>query len=193
MLLLLFIGSTGFQTRKVSGWSAIEIKKADTARKWKGIDENEKDLFLFLNLARIYPDKFIRLYLDQETVREHRSNERSYVRSLIRDLRKLKSLPPLEPNENLMAAAACFSKEKARTGKMGHNRKHCKGDWDFGGECLSYTWTEDGQRHILNLLIDAGVPSLGHRRIMLSEGYTHMGVALGPHKRYGVCAVLDFK
>jgi len=46
---------------------------------------------------------------------------------------------------------------------------------------------------VISLLIDENVHSLGHRKIMLSNEYTLIGVSLQPHINYGTNTVLDFK
>jgi hypothetical protein len=42
----------------------------------------------------------------------------------------------------------------------------------------------------MDLLIDEGVPSLGHR-IILFKPHTQIGVSIQPHKKYRWNAVLD--
>jgi uncharacterized protein YkwD len=81
-------------------------------------------------------------------------------------------------------------------GFVGHTRsenprtkKIC--DAIFGGECISYGM-DAGLSIVLQLLIDDGVPSLGHRHICFSKEYKEVGISLKKHKRYGINCVLDF-
>ena len=45
---------------------------------------------------------------------------------------------------------------------------------------------------LLDLLIDCNYPSLGHRKIMLSNDFKSMGI-YSSHKSYKFNAVLDFR
>ncbi len=58
-------------------------------------------------------------------------------------------------------------------------------------ECLAF-----GFRHprniVLQLLIDDGVPSRGHRLSLLDPNFTVMGVGFQPHKFQNYVCVLDF-
>ena len=43
---------------------------------------------------------------------------------------------------------------------------------------------------VLSLLIDEGVPSLGHRKILLGN-YSQIGLSIKPHKKYETNTVID--
>jgi hypothetical protein len=45
---------------------------------------------------------------------------------------------------------------------------------------------------IVNLLIDDGVATRGHRKNILHPDYHYVGAALGPHPNYHYCCVMDF-
>jgi uncharacterized protein YkwD len=45
---------------------------------------------------------------------------------------------------------------------------------------------------IFNLLIDDGIKGVGHRKNILHPGFTHVGIAIGPHPEYSVLCVQDF-
>jgi uncharacterized protein YkwD len=45
---------------------------------------------------------------------------------------------------------------------------------------------------VLDLLVDWGVPSLGHRHALLDGYYKKIGVSILPHKTSAHIAVLDF-
>jgi hypothetical protein len=75
---------------------------------------------------------------------------------------------------------------------VGHERKtqDSKLKKHYYGECCDYGHN-DALEIVLSLLIDEGIPSLGHRDVCLSN-YVKLGVAIQPHKRYGTNTVLDF-
>ena len=61
---------------------------------------------------------------------------------------------------------------------------------DVGRENCSYGYSR-GIDVVMQLLIDKGVKSLGHRKNLLSNS-VGMGASIQPHKTYAHCAVLDF-
>jgi uncharacterized protein YkwD len=44
--------------------------------------------------------------------------------------------------------------------------------------------------HLENLLVDEGVPSLGHREALMGD-YLHAGISFQPHKGYTENVVID--
>ena len=59
----------------------------------------------------------------------------------------------------------------------------------YGGECCQYG-TDNALGVVMQLLIDEGIESLGHRKILMGD-YTLIGVAMRPHIAYRVNTVLD--
>jgi len=52
--------------------------------------------------------------------------------------------------------------------------------------------TEKALDIVVGLLIDKNVPSNGHRKNILNTDSRYIGVAIEPHKRYGVNCVQNF-
>ena len=73
-----------------------------------------------------------------------------------------------------------------------NERKRNDCEKDFYGECCEYG-NDDPMEIVMSLLLDYDVPSLGHRKICLSETYNLIGVSIQPHKNYTYNSVLDFK
>lgn len=143
----------------------------------------EKQIFYFLNLCRINPKEFADTYLS-----DLQNSPDNYESSLYEELQHLQPLPVLKPNRKLFESAKCHAVESGMAGYVGHNRGKCV--QYFRGECCQYG-VSDALEIVTALLIDQGVPSLGHREICLGN-YTELGVSIQPHKSYGVNAVLDF-
>ncbi|MNE94399.1 hypothetical protein D3C80_1923560 [compost metagenome] len=61
------------------------------------------------------------------------------------------------------------------------------------GENLSFGFSS-GLGNVCMLLIDKGVPDLGHRKMILNTSYqlNTVGISIQPHKTYRYCAVIDF-
>ncbi len=188
LLILLFAFSISSYAQKKkqppNNWDNKYYETAKTAANIDYMTEEEKNVFYYLNLARMNPKYFANTFVKQSI----KGKANSYEKSLLKELRKMKPMPVLEFDKELWKSAKCHAIESGKSGYVGHERKNCNST--FSGECCSYG-TEDGLGIVLQLLIDEDIPSLGHRRICLGD-YTKMGVSIKPHKTYSINAVLNF-
>ena len=166
-------------------WSTEELRIACTAKDAPYLNQEEQALICYLNLARLYPQRYLQIEVLQNSYKEGSR----YKRSLIKTLKKMAALPALTPERGLARTANCFAVESGKRGTTGHKRKKCADQYD--AECCSYGY-QTGQMIALQLLVDDEVKKTGHRQICLSEKYSRIGVAIKPHKHYECCAVLDF-
>ena len=164
-------------------WTAEELAAANTFKSVTVLSAVEKETMLYLNLARMYPAKYAKI----ELVNEDKTSDN--YKSLIKTLNAMVPVSALTFDKKAFESAACFAKEQGATTEIGHVRKNCKSY--FFGECCSYGMST-GKNIIVQLLIDEGVESLGHRKICLSSGYSAVGIAFKTHKTYRFCCVLDF-
>jgi uncharacterized protein YkwD len=68
-----------------------------------------------------------------------------------------------------------------------------QGNWGRTiGENLSYSGNTSGRSHVIQLLVDEGVPSLGHRYNIFKADFKTAGVGFGVHKNYGLMTCTDF-
>ena len=44
----------------------------------------------------------------------------------------------------------------------------------------------------MQLLVDDGVPSRGHRENIFTSEFTYVGIAVAGHSQYGKCCILDY-
>lgn len=166
-----------------------ENKNTDTnsAKTTTYLSSNEKKIYYYLNFARLNPKKFCSLYI---LPIYQRDTSDIYVKTLVRYLNKMKPRPALKPDKALYESARCHAVSSGIDGYVGHERIDEKCKPNFRGECCEYG-NSSPLNVILDLLIDRGIESLGHRYICLGL-YTHVGIATAPHKNYGANTVLDF-
>ena len=164
-------------------WTAEELAAANTFESVTVLSAVEKETMLYLNLARMYPAKYAKI----ELVNEDKTSDN--YKSLIKTLNAMAPVSALTFDKKAFESATCFAKEQGLTTEIGHDRKNCKSY--FFGECCAYG-SDTGREVIVQLLIDEGVESLGHRKICLSSAYSAVGIAFNTHKTYGFCCVLDF-
>ena len=170
-------------------WTEQEFEAANTARDIQSLTDEEKEVIRYINLARLYPKKFA--VLEIESHKDDYSNGQvSYVNSLLSTLKNTKAVDALIFDESMYQLAKCFALESGSSGAVGHHRINCKQGFD--AECCSYGFNS-GREIVIQLLVDAGVPSLGHRRICLDNSMNTIGVNIQSHAKYEHCCVLDFK
>jgi len=195
--LLFFIFAASFSgfafVQQTDSWTAEELCAANTAKNITYMDSTERDIIMYCNLARMYPAKFSKLevqnYIGSIEQPEQYKNS-SNKRSLMTDLSHGKPTTALQPDSALEQMAGCFQLELAASGNTGHDRKHCTEDYMAENCSFGKSMAKD---IVLQLLIDDGVASLGHRKNILNPVYTKLGVAFGDHKKYRKCCVMDFR
>lgn len=173
--------------------------KANTAKDANYLSQDEKDVILYMNLARLNGNWFINniILANNDFTKQF---SKKYKNSLIADLKQTKGLKPLYPSNKLTKAARYHAKDMGKSGKTGHRssngtptfkriKKYAQGG--YMGENCQYGWSDPIQI-VLDLLIDDGIPSVGHRKNILSPNFKYVGVAIEPHKKYRVNCVQDF-
>jgi uncharacterized protein YkwD len=194
LVLPAFIGLLSFSfIQQTESWTPEELAAANTAANATYLDSTERDIIKYCNLARLYPKKFARLevqnYNGSVEQPEQYSNSQN-KRSLILDLNASKACGAYAPDSSLTKMAECFQRELAASGKTGHDRRNCTEDYLAENCSFGKSTAKD---IVLQLLIDEGIASLGHRKNILNEKYTLLGVAFGEHKKYRHCCVMDFR
>lgn len=176
-------------------WNNIKYSKCNTAANVAYMSNSEKEVIYILNLIRTYPAFFAQTVLKKYpsmSGNDHLAGDTYYFKSLVDTLLTLEKKQMLYPDDACFNSAKSHAVQSGITGYVGHERKsqESKAKKYYFGECCDYG-RKDPLDIVLSLLIDEGIPSLGHRTVCLSD-YTKIGVSIQPHKRYGTNAVLDF-
>ena len=108
-------------------------------------------------------------------------------------------LPALTEGELLSLAARDHADEQGEIGSEGHvsrdgggpgdRVKHRGGD-GFVAESISYGLA-DPEAVVRQLIIDDGVPSRGHRKLLFTGDFRYAGVGCAEHRRLGYLCVVD--
>lgn len=179
----------------VSEWRNPKYNIAYTAQNTDYLTENEKLVYYYLNLARLNPPLFAETFLIKYTKwnsHEDLSLSSYYAGSLYKTMKNMQPVGVLSPQKNLFESARCHAISSGKKGYVGHERLPNAGcQSKFSGECCSYGQF-DALEIVMQLLVDSGVPSLGHRKICLSGSYKTLGTSVQPHKTYRFNSVLDF-
>lgn len=200
---------SGYDIETLENQFSSEIRQqANTAKDVDYLTHYEKELFYYVNLARIAPKQFGEIFIANYNHKPgyklgYAFEERK--KSLMEYLSTMEPLNALIPDETLFGFADCFATEGGKQDLYGHNREQtgCVSvQQGYFSECISYGHIDDTSLwKVMDLLIDTGEnnAALGHRRIMLDIGKTTpesrlkwMGVAFRGHKTFDGIAVLDF-
>jgi uncharacterized protein YkwD len=173
----------------------------------------EWDVIKELNLARSDPPAYAAFL--RELRKRHQGNgvfstERGNIQSkegvvaideAIAFLEKAKPLSLLKPSKGLSLAADDHAKDTGPKGIVGHSgsdesttvqRVNRRGRWQKSvGENIAYG-LGDARAIVVQLIVDDGVATRGHRKNIYTGAYRVVGVATGPHKQYGSMCVMDF-
>lgn len=190
-----------------------EIAGLDTAIEEEYLSYTEKNVILELNKVRINPARYAELYikpmLNHFNGKEYRVGEIIYltsegesaVQECLRVLGKTKSGSILLPNNSLYNLAKDHVDKQGPTGQTGHDGpsgesfssriKRLMEQQGYTGENISYG-DDNARRIVIQLLVDDGVPSRGHRKNILDLKFDEVGVSIGKHSRYGSMCVIDF-
>ncbi len=172
-------------------WSAAQLESANTAKGAVYLSQAEKDVILYINLCRLYPDQFAKNEVEpyQGVAFTVDVSFKKYKASLMKELESTYPVEELTPDEALFEDTKCHAAELYNNYRLGHKRIKCT--MQFSGECLSFG-TNVPKEIALQLLIDSGVSNLTHRKICLDEKFTIIGVTNARQKQYGFCSVIDF-
>jgi hypothetical protein len=171
-------------------WNKPEYEVANTTMLSTYMSNDEKEFIKLLNYCRLNPQLFLNTYL-KNIVDKAPQNRTKYEASLIIDLQKQSPLPVIRPDKVLFAGAKCHAYNSGLIGHVGHDRKSYSTQclMIFRAECCSYG-NLDALGHLINLLVDEGVASLGHRIALLTK-YEFAGVSIQPHKTFTNNIVID--
>jgi len=211
VFLLIFLANKIF----AQDWTDAEFKKANTAANVSYLNGEEKNIILYMNLIRLDGEKFYYTFLEDyinnynSKVRKYRNyNElkitrtNPYYLSLLKNLRGLKNLPMFYPDERLASLSRAHAMDLSRnnldTHESSNGDKLSKRISKFFpnrafSENIGFGYSKSLDI-VCNLLLDCGVPSLGHRFNIVDQKqkFNTVGVSIQPHPSYTNCTVINF-
>ncbi|MCQ2251603.1 MAG: CAP domain-containing protein [Bacteroidales bacterium] len=184
------------QDRRFPEWTAAEVKKANTCSGIADMSSTEREIVYLMNLARMDGAKFWNTYATKAL----NGASGGYISSLKNDLMRVSNLPMLYPDAGLCKAAKYHASDMARNGFFDHDSYDGTGCFDrvrrfYNSGAMAENISAGKNTAIgvvMQLLVDDGTPSLGHRKNILNSNYRAVGVSCGSHPSYQYCCVQDF-
>jgi len=166
-----------------------------------------------MNLARTQPATYAEFLEERRQYYRGRRFERpgevpivtnegvGAVDEAIRFLRRVKPVGALSPSQGMSRAAQDHVRDQGPSGSTGHRgndgsrmseRVNRYGRWSGKiGENISYG-RSDARDVVIQLIVDDGIRSRGHRKNMFDPEFRLVGLACGDHAGYGVMCVTTF-
>jgi uncharacterized protein YkwD len=123
------------------------------------------------------------------------------VDEAVQFLRSISPMPSLSRSAGMSRSAREQVNDQGPKGTIGHNSSDGSDPFSriarYGtaqgrqAETISYS-ESTAQGVVRQLIVDDGVPSRGHRQIILNPQLGAVGVACGYHARYGTMCVMDY-
>ncbi len=173
----------------------------------------ENEILQETNLARTAPQTYAKLLADYRNTfsgklvkrpgePDLQTNEGTdAVDEAIRFLNKQEPLGALRPSRGMSKAAKDHVRDQGPRGLIGHDgtdgsgietRLNRHGKWDIRiAENISYGM-KTGRSVVIQLIVDDGISSRGHRDNLFGEKFQRAGVACGTHKEFGIMCVQTF-
>lgn len=182
-------------------WDVLEKWPEETIRNVKYASNNAaaspagKRILFLLNLARTNGQLFRNTIL-QRFIDSTAYNSNQDLISLNNELEKIKDLPLLQFDSVLETVARKHAESMGRNGRTGHD-----GFTDRYSTAMQkstmvaencFYGPENPLIIVAELLIDAGVTTLGHRKNILDRAFNRIGIWVAPHKEYGYNCVMSF-
>ena len=97
------------------------VNKCNTVKDVKILSQQEKDVILYMNIARCYPEYFLDniIYPYMDSAKTNKKTK--YYKTLITDLSNSKPMRPLTFNEKIYHLTKYHAKDMGKHGKEGHN------------------------------------------------------------------------
>jgi len=171
-------------------------------------DADVKEFFDQMNKVRTEPKSLIPQLKD--TIKKFRGKTIGHLttyegarayKELITFLESTTPLSPVTWSNAMGRACQKFVDWAGPKGSLGHDgpgnltmgdRLDAEGKWSRSiGENLAYG-DRDGMDSLIQLLVDDGVASRGHRKNIFNGKFKVVGVAIGKHSRYGFMTCNDF-
>jgi len=174
-------------------WNDLVIETTNTAKNVDYLTIEEKNIIWLCNLARFDGALFTKTFL-KEYIEKNQIKYTPYVKSLFSDLKKTKNENLFKPDKRIYGLAKEHAVWSGKKGKTGHKKfqdraKRSKHSKFAENAQYGYFMASD---IVMDLLIDEGIQSLGHRKNILSPLYRYIGVSIQPHKVYKYNCVMDF-
>lgn len=194
----------------------------NTAKDADYLTEDEKGVIYEMNKVRTNPKLYVEYIKRERSFYSSNRIERpgqvavltqegvAAVDECIAALQKAQPTGIIRPNKNLGKAAQLLASYQSKTGKTGHTgsngstisdriTRYCtemNDNFGYGygitfGENISYG-SSKSQGIVVQLLIDDGVPSRGHRANIMKPDFNAAGVAIDTHPRYRHLCVIDY-
>lgn len=193
--------------------SSVSAGKLSLARSAGEPSTLERDILIEMNRVRSNPADYVKFLHDWRgrfQGKQAKLSERDFLQTqegvaavdeAIMALKQTKPAPPLKLSPGMSLAArdhVIYQGERGLTGHTGENgstpfsRMDRYGRWQrVAAENINYG-ADVAAEVVRDLIVDDGVPSRSHRKVMFKPEYRVTGIACGYHKKYRTMCVIGY-
>jgi len=165
------------------------------------LNQLEKEVILEMNKARLNPKNYAEIKIKKYGYNYSHNEGEKIVNECYNFLLKQKPINYLLPSYGMTLASKDHVSDQSKTGNTGHDgsdksdpfsrMKRYGYEFGYAGENISYGYN-NAESIILQLLIDDGVPSRGHRKNIMNSNYKLSGVSCGSHLKYNYMCLINY-
>lgn len=184
--------------------SKVNFKMLNTGANCSYMNADEIEMLKEINFARCYPEIYSKVIANSLINEGNRLSFNDYIagQEIVEQLSKMKPLNRLLPDERLYKSAKTHGQDCAKSGRLAHTGSDNSSPFDRIKKVLGSDYFQ-GQENlvggsspsdcVINLLIDGGIGSRGHRDNIIDPRWTHAGCYhAGKVGDYNNCYVQNF-
>jgi hypothetical protein len=184
--------------------SKVNFKMLNTGVNCTYMSADEKEMLKEINFARCYPEIYSKIIANSLINEDDRLSFNEYIagQEIVEQLSKMKPLNKLLPDERLYKSAKTHGQDCAKSGRLAHTGSDNSSPFDRIKKVLGSDYIQ-GQENlmggsnprdcVINVLIDGGIGSRGHRENIIDPRWTHAGCYhAGKVGDYSNCYVQNF-
>ena len=164
----------------------IDFKMLNTGANATYMNAQEKEMLKEINFARCYPKIYAKVIANYLIKKGNNLSFNDYIagQEIVKELNNMATQNKLLPDERLYKSAKIHGQDMVKRGYSGHTGSDNSSPFDRIKKILGAAYIKgqenivggsSSSKSVINLLIDGGIGSRGHRYNIINPEWTHVG------------------